>query len=1030
MRKKNSLWRKGFLFTCMWIISLGMFAQNITVRGTVTDANNEPIIGATIVVQGDATKGTVTDVDGNYVLNNVPNKAILKISYVGMVPQIVPINGRTSINIVMNSDTELLDEVVVVGYGTQKKVNLTGSISTLEPGQLTTIPVSNLSNALSGRLAGVLVMQSGGKPGFGSSIAVRAQGTWNDATPLYVIDGIVRDKFAFDGLNSSEIENLSVLKDAASAAVYGSRGANGVILVTTKKGKQGKPIISYSGSFGVSDATMIPKTQSAYDQATFINDSFDVLGYAPNDVNRYAPDELDYYKTHSWNWIDESWRKPILTTHSINVNGGTERVRYFIGGGYYYETGSFDNLSYNKFDIRSNIEANITKDLIATLNINLDRRNDDKPYWRYDDDNDNLSNLYNALLLRSAMRQPYINGLPNGTNVEWHPLEIINSSTGYNRKNYTMYDVTASLQWNIPWVKGLSLKAQYNRNELHRFDKMFNLPYTLYVFERTGTNNHIVTDKLASTKVRNDGNFLLEYYRRYQNYQFNTYLTYDNQFGKHNIGALLVYEQAENWYDYLHARGNYFISGAIDQLYAGSQSASNSTISGTGSESGRLSYVGRVNYGYDEKYLFEASFRYDGSVKFAPNKRWGFFPSASAAWRISEETFFKNNVQFIDYMKIRASVGLLGNDAVGGWQWQQAYSLTNGAYFGTSLSNGVAVGSIPNENITWEKSLAYNGGVDMNFLRNRLTVNVDAYYRDTWDILGSRQASIPSTFGGTMPSENYAEISAKGFEIEAGWQDKLNKLDYYIKGNFGYATNKVIKMDQAANIRDYQDKIGLNYDRTLGYVATDVIRTQADLNALPAGYTIFGAKPELGMMNYKDIRGANSDEPDGKIDQYDQDWIAKHTTPPVTYGFSLGGSWNNFSVDLFFQGVAGSDVIINRRGAQARAEETNFDFWTDHWTPTNTNAKYPRAARHYGDYASTFWTYSGNFLRLKNLTVSYNLPKSFTSKLKIETAKIYFSGNNMCLLANSLKYYDPENPSGIWAYPLMKNYSFGVNLSF
>jgi len=456
-------------------------------------------------------------------------------------------------------------------------------------------------------------------------------------------------------------------------------------------------------------------------------------------------------------------------------------------------------------------------------------------------------------------------------------------------------------------------------------------------------------------------------------------------------------------------------------------------LGGNGSETARISYAGRANYSYAKKYLLEVSFRYDGSVKFAPSKRWGFFPSVSGGWRISEEGFFKDNINFIDNLKLRASFGLLGNDAVGGWQWAQRYQLTSGAQFG-SLSQGVTTGAIPNTSITWEKSASYNMGLDAGFFNNRLTFIFDGFYRHTYDILGSRIGSVPDTFGASLPDENYATINTKGLEVQIGYQNVIGKVSYNVRGNFGYSVNKLINKDEAANIRPYQSEIGLNTDRLMGYFATDIIRTQADLEKLPEGYTIFGRNPEQGMLNYKDLRGATSDTPDGKIDGNDQDWIVNHTVAPVNYGVGLGAEWKGFGIDLFLQGVAGCDQMVPSAGrfVDLSLEGTPFAYWADHWTPENPDAEFPGMidAQWGGGtrVASTFWKRDGSYLRLKNLSLSYNLPKFVTDKLKVSNLKVYFNGTNLFLLQNNVKYFDPELPY-MQAYPIMKNYSFGISLS-
>lgn len=1002
--------------------------------GRVRDQSGRTLPGVSITAKNDPKVNTVTDADGQFELSVTPGSALL-ISYVGYRSKEIVLGEQHTLDIVLDEADQLLDEVVIVGYGVQKKVNLTGSVAAINSEEINDIPSSSLSNALNGRMAGVLFTQSGGKPGAGSTIKVRADGTWNSVSPLFVIDGIIRDKFAFDGLDASEVENISVLKDGASAAIYGSRAANGVVLVTTKRGKVGKPIINYTGSYGVADATLTPKRQSGYDQATLINDNLAIDNIPLSDNRYYTSDELEYFKNNRWNWLDEAWKNPVKNRHSLNVSGGSENIRFFIGGTYYNETGSFKNLEFDRYNLRSNLEAKITEHLTASLNLNIESRDDLKPYWRYDNDNDNMSDLYKALLVRSETLPPYIGGKPNGGFVEWHPLEILADHTGYNRKKYGNYDATFSLEYKVPQVKGLNLKVTYNRYNRHSFIKQFNRPYQLYNPVMTGQHGHIATEEIESVKTRNDGDFLIERYDKTDNYQLNAMINYANRFGKHDVGLLFVYEQAEGQLDWFNGRRNFFISSVVDQFYAGSPDAINSTVDGTGEESGRLSYVGRLNYSYDDKYLLEASARYDGSVNFAPNKRWGFFPSVSAAWRMSAENFFKEKLSFINEAKLRASVGLLGNDAVGGWQWLQLYNFLDGttpitgAQFG-SLSSGIIAGVIPNPNITWEKSLNYNAGLDTRFWSNKMSLTVDAFYKKTYDILGPRIESLPTTFGAVMPAENYAKINAKGFEIELGYNEQVNtNLSYQVKGNFGYATNKVILKDEAENLRPYKSEIGLNTGRTMGYIASDIIRTQAQLDALPQDYTIFGQKPELGMLNYRDLRGANSDTPDGKIDEHDMDWIVNRNIPPINYGLMFGVKWRDFAVDIFFQGVAGNDVLINQRGIEARPHATNFDYWTDHWTPQNPNASFPRAGRNTADEASTFWVRDGSFTRLKNARLSYSVPASMLKGLKISQLRIFLTGENLFLINNKVDYFDPEN-SSITAYPLMKSYSLGVNLNF
>jgi TonB-linked SusC/RagA family outer membrane protein len=1026
------------------LTALPALAQQQSVTGKVTDAKNgESIPGVTVIIKG-TVNAVMTDSEGKYSIT-IPTgttKPVLVFSFMGYAEQEETVGAASVINVSLAESISNLDEVIVVGYGVQKKVSSTGSVASISPTELRNTPVSNLSESLSGKLSGVTITNYTGSPGTSSSLAVRAKGSWNNSDPLYVIDGVIRDKFAFDGLNPNDVESLSILKDGASTAVYGARAANGVVLINTRKGVSGKPVISYSGTVGISSATKITPTLNSSEHVKVLNDRYDVEKRPADYADRFTQDEIDYFKTHNWNWLDEALRSPVVTQHSLNVTGGNERVRYFIGGSYHYENGIFDNIDFAKYNLRGNIEANITKNLIASLSMNMDNRVMERPEWRWDNGNDDQHDLYKALLIRTHMVPPYINGIPVGRPyVEWHPLELINGVGGYDRTRYNNYEATASLQYNIPFIEGLSVKALFNRYDAYSFRKQLRLPYSMAIFQMKGGHNHIIDQDnpvVTGWHQRNDGNQLMEREQMDYSYQLNWFVTYNRKFGKHDVGAMFVYEQAEGTQDWFYAERRDYISASIDQLDAGGTTTPIAPT-GSGTESGRLSYIGRVNYGFDNKYLFEASFRYDGSVKFAPSKRWGFFPSASAAWRISEESFFKDNISFINSLKLRVSTAMIGNDAVGGWQWAQRYNITNGMYL-NAASSGIQAGTINNPYITWEKTLSYDGGLDATALNNRLSLALNIFYKRTYDILGSRIQSLPSTFGANMPDENYGEVSAKGFEIESRWNDRIGEFDYYVRGNLAYATNKYLKRDEAQNIRPYQSRLNTPLDLgDLGYIATGIIRTQAEADAILAAnpnYKILGSAPEPGMMNYKDIRGPNSDEPDGVIDSNDREYIMGHTLPTVNYGFGLGGKWKGIGLDLYFQGVGNYNAMITgqsgARVVQDRIQESSVAWWADHWTPDNPNASMPRVYNHKGSEYSTFWMRNGAFLRLKQVVLSYELPKSLLSKLNIDQVKVFVEGRNLFLLEDHIKYFDPEvatKSDNAYVYPTTRSFTFGLNIT-
>jgi TonB-linked SusC/RagA family outer membrane protein len=1000
---------------------------DIIVKGKVSNKDG-PLESATVKVEGAATVA-VTDNDGNYTIT-APENGFLIFSYSGYKEQRIAINGRHEINVAMLPSVNDMQEVVVVGYRTQTRGTITGSVSSINGAEITDAPYDNLSNALSGRLGGVTVSQLAGTPGMESNIRIRAQGTFNNSSPLYVIDGVVTDKFAFDGLSPSEVESITVLKDAASAAIYGSRAANGVVLVTTRRGREGAPRLNYNGMFAFQKPTQIPETLTAYEHASEINRKLRYIGVSETDPRYYTQDELDYFKTHSWNWVDEMWKDPMTTQHTLDVSGGTKNVRYFLGGSYNYATGSFNNLDYQKLTVRGNVDVSVTRDFKVSLDLSTDDRKTNGPSWQTS--NWRQEDLYKALLFRSSMVPPYINGEPVGNWVEWHPGVVTTPSlAGYNKRNWTGLNTTLTLNYTARFIKGLSAKTSINRYKRNAYTKQFNLPYTMTVFNTMGGHSHIVGDSAVGIRPRAADQFLMSREDREERYQFNAQLNYKRNFGLHSIDALAVYEQAEGDDIWFNGRRDNFISSAIDQYVAGSTVGA--TVDGEQDQSARVSYVGLVSYNYAQKYLLEASFRYDGSVKFAPENRWGFFPSVSAGWRISKEPFFEK-VSFINDLKLRASVGLLGNDAVGGWQWLQSFNIVDGAIF-DQPTLGLEPGVLANRDLTWEKSLNYNAGFDSRFWQDRMSMKLDWFYRHTYDILRSRQETLPSTLGADLPSENYAVINTRGFEVELGYNSKgasKNRFTYYFTGNFGYAVNKVIKTDEAENIRPYQSQIGYNTGRIFGYVATGILRTQKDLDALPAGYTILGVQPQLGMLNYKDIRGPNSDTPDGKITSDDQQYIARFSDAPMNFGLTFGGAWKSFSVDILLQGVAGGKDMLPTAGRdiQARAEEASFRYWADSWSPENPNGEYPgyRKSGYRTRYdASTFFLVDNSFLRLKNVSLSYSLPQGVIGHAGLRNVRLFFTGTNLLMIYSGNEIYDPEM-NNITSYPMMKNFSFGLNI--
>ncbi|HEV8265972.1 MAG TPA: TonB-dependent receptor [Gemmatimonadales bacterium] len=1012
-------------------------AQAQSVSGTVTNAvSGQPLPSVNVRIKG-TDQSTRSSPTGRWTLYVLSLQDTLLFSLIGYTPQAVPIDGRTEIAVQLAVLPVEVEPLVVTGYRVQDRRTLTASVSTVNSAEFADMPADNLSNALAGRLSGATITQNAGTPGRESSIRVRAVGTFNNSNPLYVIDGVVSDKFAFDGLSSQEVESVTILKDAAAASIYGSRAANGVILVTTKRGETAAAEFYYQGSVGTQEPIGIPPTLNAYQHAKVINDALRYNNVAPTDPRYYADDELEYFKTHSWDWINALWRDPLEAQHALSISGGTAGVRYFLSGSFLDATGSFDNLSFERLTSRGNLDIDITDHVKASVDFSNARRDRHGPSWGGNDWGH--EDLYKALALRSRMVPPYIDGLPVGNWVEWHPGVVIGNQSGYDQREWSEFNTRLRLEYQVPFVPGLSANVTYYKGRTEGRRKQFNLPYQMALFNTLGTNNHIVGDQQVGWKDRTAAEFLMQTDSVANAYQLNAQVNYRGAFGPHTVDGFLVYEQAEADRVQLSGRVDDFISPVIDQFVGGSSDPANSQVSGWQRQGARISYVGALSYNYAQRYFLQGSFRYDGSVIFPPEHRWGFFPAISAAWRVSAEPFFRPT--FFNELKLRASYGVVGNDDVGSFQWLPKYVIQPGAIF-DSVTKGLAPGSLANPLITWEKSRSYNLGLDSRFLGNRIGLTLDVFYRNTYDILGDRGEAVPSTFGAGLPDENYQEVNSHGFEIEVGYDgsagSSASPIKYYVRANAGYATNWIVRLNEPDSFPRYRSRIGRTTapeSACFGYIAAGILRTQADLDALPSGYTILGVPPRLGMLNYRDLRGTTSDQPDGIITSHDQAWMCDYNSPPLSYGLSIGATWGALSFDALLHGAAGAKHLMqaNGRDIQARAEESSYGYWADAWTPENPDGAYPgyRGTGFRTSFpASTFWLRDASFLRLKTLTVSYRLPERITNALGVNSARVYFAGTNLFMLNKNLGDwgFDPEM-NNIRSYPLMRTVTLGMSVS-
>ncbi len=1040
-----------------------------TVKGTVVDAANIPVIGANVFVKG-TTHGTITDIDGNFTLTNVAENSTLVISYIGFLEKNVEVGNKTSFDIVLLEDSKKLEEVVIVGYGTQKKVNLTGSITAVNASELSGISTSNLSNTLAGRAPGVNITGNSGL--MGSSSNIRIRGGFGE--PLFVIDGIVRDKDAFDALEVNEIDQLSFLKDAATASIYGSQAGNGVVLVTTKGGTQQKPMFNYQGSYTFMTPTqeLFSDMFTATDELIYQNRVAQYQGLAtPN-----GEKEFEYFKDKNYNVNDYIWQTPWNQKHSVSVSGGNDKVTYYALGSYIGEEGSYKNLENDKFNLRSNVTAKITDQIKMNFNLAANQQNQQRFYWPFsDDDEQTIGDLYRCTFNWPKTYPFYLNadgspannvtGYPVQTPMgSWQAWNVVDQVVGDRYIKTRKREVNAILSFDIDlgkFIPGLTTKlvGNYIGNDYMRKKYLTYQHNYVWAAANSDQNRFIPAapdpNKMNTFTFSQNQEFLSYNVHSLWSEQLNWFLNYNHSFGKHDVSGTLVWEQQANGGEKVYAKGESPLTN-YDQMFVYSTDAERRWGDAWEVTNGRLSWIGRFNYTYDQKYIAEFSFRYDGNTLFPKEKRWGFFPSFSGAWRISNESFMENTSNWLDNLKIRASYGTTGNDLnvnndpIAPFSYMNVYQSGYSYIWGDNLNLGIEPGATPNPYLTWATSATYNVGFDFGVLNNRLSGSFDAFYKTEKDILGSRIVTIPDTYGQSLAPENYAERSWRGVEFNAMWRDKAfgGQLDYSIYGNVGFSKDQWDVLDQTAlyspggNLEEFS-AIGKPLNRLSGLKTLGIVRTQEQLDELLAkGFKQYGRDPYLGGLYFEDVRGDGySLGPDGKIDGNDVQLLSDNAAPRINYGFGTNLSWKGFTMDIHFQGVGLYDRMISNLGEgmggirqYGGTVRPYYPIWTDDvWTPENPNAKYPRVIGkswyESGTGAQSFWIRNGAYLRLKNLNVGYNLPKSWISFLNLESAQLFVNGTNLFVISAMTEFHDPEQDC-YDSYPLMKSFTFGVDIKF
>lgn len=1012
-------------------------ANPAVVTGTVIDESGEPVIGANISLKGSNDIIAVSDSNGLFSIPGLNGDETLKVEYLGYDDETIKLtNGEQSYRVVLKPDMSQLDEVVVVGYATQKKVDLTGAVSSISSNALSDRPLTNATSALAGLAAGLTVTNSGGNtPGYESqSILVRGQGTLNNAAPLVVVDGMTG--IAISDINPQDIESISILKDAASAAIYGSRAANGVILVTTRQGAERAPRVTYSGN--VSFETVAKRLNLVTDYADFMeiqNAGLIANGQAP----RFSQGKIDEWRNDggknptvypNTDWQDHIYRNPsVVQNHNLSITGGSRRVRYNITLGYVNNPGMIYYTDYQRYQLRSNLEVRIKPWLSVGTNIfgYIDKNNPSSENAAAGGDVIFGSGAFNTVP-GMTLYDP-ATGLYGG--VQNPEEENVSNFNPYRRQWFydTKYPTKTKrsvikLNARLTPVKGLTIQGSFAYNYWERNIEHHLTDRNLYRFTLDGPV------LLREGKVRT-------YIRRY-NYK-NTYRSsevtanYDFSVSCLQASVLAGMSQEYNKYD-----TDFFIKydlvdpslGAID---AGT---TNGNITGNYNEWAMRSYFGRINLNWDNRYLLEANLRADGSSKFAPDKRWGYFPSVSVGWRVSQEKFMEASAGWLDQLKLRASYGSLGNNATTSYYMYQSLFATANYILNGNITGGLAQTVLANPDLTWEKTYMTNIGLDFALFNSRLTGTIDLYNKNTKGILISLPAPLEHGTS-TVPNQNAGEVNNKGFEVDLHWNDRIGKVSYNIGVNLGFVNNKVTKFQgDVASINDvYKTQEGKPINQLYVITVDRIVRDQADLDYVQSlvdknpDYFATYQRPELGDFLFRDANG------DGKLDTNDRVEIGHGTVPRLSYGANLGASWNNFDFSILFQGVGNHQVYYNNqafRFVTVMGQSLIKDITDNAWTPENPyNSKYPilrNNANSKNNVASDAFVHNAAYLRCKNIQLGYTIPSDITKKFFVESLKVYASIDNLFTITK-FPGLDPEVGANV-GYPTVRQYSIGLNISF
>jgi len=1035
-------------------------AQERVISGKVTDDAGTEMPGVNIILKGTSI-GTTTGANGSYNVS-IPateNNAVLVFSFIGYQNVEEEVGQRTSIDVKMPTAISELSEVIVVGYGTQSKATVTGAVAEVKGKDLLKVRTPNVINSLTGQIPGVFVNSRTGEPGRENpTILIRGRGTPTDSNPLIIIDGVQRPDLG--RINPNDIENISVLKDA-SAAIYGARAANGVILVTTKRGKTGAPTFNFSYNSGFSQPTRNPKMADSYTYAQVFNENlanpYLDAGNPVNTAGMFTDDQLEKFKAgkeegyQTLNWYDEM-TKTFTPQQQVNIStsGGTEAVNYYIALGYFNQKGHFEQGSteLKRYNFRANTDVKVTSFLKVGMDIS--GRVDDRVYpgrmavppapptpgrlllpW-VPDTRGVYSHmwLYRPYWTKTWPGTDYLTPNRDSENI----VNWVSSNSGTYDEDYQGLETRLHFLLNVPGVEGLSVRGSANYDVGNNQTKVWSIP--TYVYTRTGTSpDYIYTRTLSGSSAQLAALNQLSEQRHSTTLNFQ--IDYEKSFGKHNVGAMVGYEQMRYDNSYFQAGRTDFPSAVLPQLNVGPADKTKFTNGGSAFENGRRNYFTRLTYDYDRKYLAQFIFRYDGSPQFPEDKRWGAFPGLSLGWRLSEESFM-DNVTFIDELKLRASYGEMGNDNVATFQYIAAYGFGNNYVVGGSDVTGLAAGIPPNPDITWEEAKTTNVGFDVTFWGGALSAQFDYFSSERSNILLPRTAVVPDYAGfPALPDENYGQAKNAGFELALTHTKTINKLTYSIGGNISYAKNKVLKGLEPALGQPYQAAAGNPINAKLVYRALGIFKTTEELNAYPR---MAGTK--VGDLKFEDMNG------DGLININDQFRLDETSTPQLMYAINASVRYANFDLSILFQGQ--EKAISNFYETLDNLNDKNFYFplmnpnglgnflqWRadDHWSYDNPDGNQPRAdasnATNNATAPNTHWILDAGFLRLKNVELGYTLPASVSQRIKMRNMRVYVNGNNLALLNDSMKAlgFDPET-TDYWFYPNQRTINIGATLTF